>query len=193
MTGGHDENLRLAADGGEIPRARVAHGKRRVSGKQHHRHRTADHETAPDHRRARALYLDAVVIQKFHHALRRAGGKALAAAREDGRETREGHAVHVLHGGERLADPPLVEMLRQRTEHEAAVDRVVRIDARDLPNDVRLRAVRGQHRAFRDDADGGAPALCRALIGHVVHALADAHHRKLRRDAARSQRLGARD
>ena len=84
-----------------------------------------------------------------------------------------------------VADLVLIglEMLRQRAEHQAAVDGIIGIDGLDLRNERFLGNVLGQDKLHDLDADqlcAGGRAL---FVGQVGRVLAAADDRQLRADA----------
>ena len=95
------------------------------------------------------------------------------------------HAVHVLAGGQMVADLILIglQMLRQGPEHEAAVDGIVSVDRFNLRDERFLRHVLRQDELLNFHADelcAGGRAL---FIGQVGGVLTAADDGKLRADA----------
>ena len=168
----------------------MADGDGGVLGHQHHRGRLADNERAADDNGVLALAVNAVVIQDLHAGLRGAGGEAKLLAGEDARVGKVGHAVDVLAGSQMVADLVLIglQVLRQRPEHQAAVDGIISVDGLDLRDQVFLRNVLGQNELLNFDADqlcAGGRALFVGQVGGVFTAADDG---QLRADALFLQR-----
>ena len=163
----------------------MADGDGGVLGHEHHRGGLADDEGAADDDGVFTLAVNAVVVQDLHARLRGAGGEAQLLAGEDAGVGEVCHAVHVLAGGQMVADLVLIgfQMLRQRPEHEAAVDGVVCVDRFDLRDESFLGHVLGQDKLLNLHADelrAGGRAL---FIGQVGRVLAAADDGQLRADA----------
>ena len=163
----------------------MADGDGGVLGHEHHRGRLADDEGPADDNRILALAVNAVVIQNFHAGLRGAGGETQLLTGEDAGIGEVRHAVHVLAGGQMVADLILIglQMLRQGPEHEAAVDGIVGVDRFNLRDERFLRHVLRQDELLHLHADelcAGGRAL---FIGQVGGVLAAADDGKLRADA----------
>ena len=172
----------------------MADGDGGVLGHEHHRGRLADDEGTADDNRILALAVNAVVIQNFHAGLRGAGGETQLLTGEDAGIGEVRHAVHVLAGGQMVADLILIglQMLRQGPEHEAAVDRIVSVDCLNLRDERFLRHVLRQDELLHLHADefrAGSRAL---FIGQVGGVLTAADDRQLRADALFFQSRDAR-
>ena len=100
-------------------------------------------------------------------------------------------AVDVLFRDERAAYGAVVDVRRQRTQYQDAVDRRVFVKFTDAADKLRLRHIFGEVYAPHIDARGLAALRRVALVGHVVAVVAYAHDRERRSGAARAQSLRA--
>ena len=108
----HDDDVRITTGYGELPRVRMAQGGRGVCRQKQHRHGLAYHERAPDDRHLGASKLHAIIVEKLHDGLGRAGREPHLPVREHAVERACGDAVDVLCDVERRAGGPLVERPR---------------------------------------------------------------------------------
>ena len=108
----------------------MANGDGGILGHEHHGSGLAHHQGAADHNSVLALAVDAVVVQNFHAGRGGAGSEAQGLTFEDTGVRHVGHGVHVLAGGQAVADLVLVslQVLGQRTEHQNAMDGGIGID-----------------------------------------------------------------
>ena len=121
VPGGGDDDVGLAHHRGEIARARVADRDRGVALEQQQRDRLADQHAATDHHRVRAGERDAVAVEHFEDAERRAGPQA-GHAGEQAAGVLGMQAVDVLGGVDRLDHGFGAQRFRQRELDEDAVD-----------------------------------------------------------------------
>ena len=174
----------------------MADGHSGILAHEHHRGRFTDDEATPDDDGVLALAVDAVVVQDLHAGGGGAGGKAqIAAALEHTGVRQVGHAVDVLLRVEAVADLILVglEMLRQRTEHQNAVDGVVGVDLVDELEQVLLGGILRQDKLLYVDADELGALRCALLIGQIAGVLAHADDAERGNDALFLQRICALD
>ena len=127
-----------AADLGEVPGARVAHGHGRVRVQQQRRHRAAHQDRAPDHHRLGPLDLDAGTCQQLHHARGRARDEAGAALGQEPRASRS-QPVDVLGRVDRRDHGVLVDAVGQRQLDEDPVDALVDVELPDQGQQLLLR------------------------------------------------------
>ena len=170
-----DQNVRLFCDGRHIDRACVAVDDRCVLMHQQHADRSPDHQRTPDHRRLLALWVDAVVAQKLHRRLRRAGRKADLCVGEHTGQRRVCAAVHILFGIEHPARALGVQLLRQRTEEQNPVDVRILVDGGKRFVEFVLRHVLPQHKVLHAHADRFAALDGVSLVGEIVRAFADTY------------------
>ena len=154
---------------------------------EHHGHGAPHHQAAPDDRRALASAADAVVAQNLHAGGSRARGVAFPAARKHRGEAAAGNAVDVLCRSKQGFGSRLVEMARQRPEHEDAVHGGICVELADGLLELVLAAVcRQQHAAHAHPAGLGALEGA-ALIREVVVALTHAQYSQARLHTGRLQ------
>ena len=178
LTGGDDEDIRLAADGGQIFAAAVADGHGRVLGEQQQGDRLADDEAAADHDHALALDGHVIMLEQRHAGRGGAGRIAAVGAGVDRGERAVGDAVHILSRVEGAAGGLVVEVLGQRAEHQNAVNTLVLVERTDVVHQLLLARVLGQHDLTDRDADLLAALERAALIGQIVLARTHAQNGK---------------
>ena len=172
---GGQQHVGAAGDGGGVAGLGVADGHGGVLRQQHHRQRAADDEAAPEDDGVRAFQFDPVMPEDLHAGGWRAGRKAHGLAGIDAGLRRGGDTVHVLFGGQRRAHGRFVDVLRQRHEDQAAVDRSVGVDFGDDFQQFVLRSLGGQRELFHFQSHGRGALGRPALVGEVVAAFAHAH------------------
>ena len=145
VPGGHHQDIRFAAGGGQVPGAGVAHGDGGVGGLQHHAHRLADDQAPAHHGHLRTREIVVVVPQHLHAGVGGAGREPDGPVREDAEQGALGDAVHVLLRGQRPTGSRLVQVLRQGPEHEAAVDGGIPVHGGDGRYQLFLGAI-NEHR-----------------------------------------------
>jgi hypothetical protein len=82
-----------------------------------------------------------------------ARGITFAACHENACHRTFGYAINVLFGFERGAGSLFVQVFRQRSEHQDAMDAVVSIERLDVFNQLFLGHVEGQCHGFCGDPD----------------------------------------
>ena len=163
-----------------------------VAREQHHSHRSADHEAAPEHHHALARNGNVVEIERFQTRLGRSGREALARVGEHAGERRRPDAVDIFGRGQAIAHGALVHLRRKRTEHKAAVDARIGVHGIDDRFQLSLRRLRWQHEAAHGNAMEIGLAGAGALVGQIVGPLPHAHNGERRRHAVRPQAVDAR-
>ena len=174
LTGGDDEDVGLAADVGQILAAAVADGHGRMLGEQQQRDRLADDKAAADDDDALAFDGDVVVLEQRHAGRGGAGGITALGAGVHGGHGAVGDAVHVLFRVERRARRLVIQVPRQRAEHQHAVDLLVRAQRVDVLHQHLLRHILRQDDLTDGDADLFAALERTALVGQVILTRADA-------------------
>ena len=96
-------------------------------GEQQQRDRLADDKAAADDDDALAFDGDVVVLEQCHAGRGGAGGITALGAGVHGGHGAVGDAVHVLFRVERRARRLVIQVPRQRAEHQHAVDLLVRV------------------------------------------------------------------
>ncbi len=163
--GGRNDDISLPADGSGIHSLGVAHGNGGILAHEHHSGRLANHQAPANNHSGLALAVDAVVIQNLHTGGGGAGGIAQILALKHTGVGHMGHRVHILAGGQPVADLVLVvlQMLGQRPEHQNAVNRIVRIHFVDHLQHILFGCILGQDVVLNSHAHFLGP-LGRALF-----------------------------
>ena len=188
---GKNHDIAFAHDGRQIARTRVARGYRRVAIEQKHAHGLANNQAAPHDNHALACDGNVIRIEHFNAGGSRAGSISGTSAREHRSHGAAANAVHVFRGIERIANGFLVELGRQRAEHEAAVNRRIGVHPGDYIHELFLGCVFWKRNGASTNAQaGGALERC-ALIGQIVGARTHAHNRKTGLHAAFFERSNA--
>ena len=177
--------------GGHVRRAGMGQRHRGVAREQHHGHRSADHEAAPEHHHALARNGNVVEIERFQAGLGCGGREALAGVGEHAGERRRPDAVDIFGRGQAIAHGALVHLRGQRAEHEAAVNARVGVHGIDDCFQLGLRRLRRQHEAAHGDAVEVGLTGAGALIGQIVGSLPHAHDGERGRRAGRTQTIDA--
>ena len=181
---GAHQNIRRAAQRGQVLRLGVADGHRGVALHQQQGERPAHHKAAADDHGVLAAQGHAVVVQQLQTGLRRAGAEALSAAREESGERGGPDPVHILLRVQPTAHHAVVDRRGQGPQRQAAVNPTVRIDPVDgLQHGLRGRVLR-QRRDLGGDAQRLAALCRRPLVGEVALVVPHAQDRKTRLHAA---------
>ena len=187
---GGDQDVGAAADLGEVARARVADGDRRVGSEQQLRHRLAEQVRAADHDGLGALERRAGLREQQHHAGRRARPQAVAAQRERaGAERRQ--AVDVLERVDEAGQLDAVEVVRDRELADDAADLRVGVELLDQRDDLVARRVGGEPVVEAPDADLGAGLLLAADVDGARRVVADEDRREARRASVLARKASA--
>ena len=158
---------------------------------QKHAHGLANDQAAPHDNHALARDGNVVRIEHFNAGGSRAGGIPRASAREHRSHGAAANAVHVFRGIERIANGFLVELGRQRAEHEAAVNRRIGVHPGDNIHELFLGCIFRKRNGARTNAQAGGALERRTLIGQIVGARTHAHNRKTGLHAALFKRSNA--
>ena len=181
---GGDEDVGVERVPREVLRARVADRHGRVALEEEMRHRLADDRRAADHDGARALERDLVLVEHPHDAERRARDERRPAEVEAAGVDRV-DPVDVLLRRDRLDDPVLVEVVRQRELDEEPVDRVVGVERRDRREHVLLGRVRRELDVARLHARRGRGLLLQVDVDVRGGVVADEDRSRARRGRPR--------
>ena len=162
----------------------------RIAPEQERGERASHDKRASDDRDLGSIKRGTIVVKHRDDRSCRAGSKAHSAAGEDAVERAFRDAIHILCRIERGCRCLLVERLRKRAEHEAAMDRAILIDAADCRFDLILRDILRQCKELRLDTCLGTALLSGMLVGDIVRALPHTHEGKAGFNARAFQLLG---
>ena len=130
----------------------MAHCHGRILCLEHHAYRLTYDEGASHHTDIGSFEFIAVMLEELHARLRRARGKPNGFTRKHPIEGARRRAVHILGRIERRASRHLVKRRRQRAQHQAALNRIVRIHRLDSVHQLLLGTLHREHDSAHVDA-----------------------------------------
>ena len=173
LTDGRYQNIRTAGHGLQVFGLTVADGHSRILLEQQHAERLPDHHGAADDADLLAGHLDLMALQDLHDGLGRTWCEGIRIATHDAGDVCVGDTVEILQRIHLAKHRCLVDLLRERTHHENAVDLRILVDEVEDLLKLFVRYVFRKLIVLRLQAEIHEALLDAALIAEIGLLVAD--------------------
>ena len=180
---GCNQNVGLAGNGRHIRRACVTVDNCRIFVHEHHGDRPTYHEGTADDGGLFTADRNVEMVQDLHGCLCGTGRKSGLCVGENTCKREIRTAVNILGGIEHLPCFLAVKVSGKRPEEKDAVNRIILIDAGELPVEGPLGRVLGKNDIDHLDSDSLGAFGRTALIGQVIRALPNPENAQCRGDS----------